>query len=704
MNNPIKDWYFKYKISQCHRQYDEELRILSDPYGAWIRKNEEGKDAGRIGKTDSKRFRVLSLHAFLDKMASPHELGEGWIAVNLIPGRISEPSEKWIEYFSESSSHTPTALFYGDEDVEDIESHRRSGAWFKPDDSPETLLSFFYYGSLIFIKGSLVTDALASYAPCFSAQEIKELERKDRAKAERLRIYDFILFYIEFCYASGYKVRRIPEVLFHAECVGVFLEDPEGNEYVNPDAYWGYEAEYNACKISAIRRRGNGAYIRGIPHAGKIYCVPVYELPLNNKPMVSVIIPSKDHPDLILRRVDEIRNKMNYPNVEIIVVDNGSSDENKRILYDAQVEAHFMYIYEKMEFNFSAMCNMGAEHSRGDYLLFLNDDVELVQKDFISTLVGQAMAPGIGCVGAKLLYPQERRIQHIGISEMAVGPAHKLIGAIDSDSDYYYGRNVLNYNVIGVTAACMLISADLFFDIGGFCEDIAVSYNDVDLCYTVYESGYRNVVRNDAVAFHHEGLSRGDDRKSAKKWERLLYEKGLLYKRHPYIKDNDPYYSPNLAGYKPRFLCSQLFKFEDRFEVSEPVVFEEKIRDEWYNNCLTITLEHCREQQKLSNDEEDMYLIEGWAYVLGMDSSRYEKSMILTIDDGESYEVEIFTRNREDVAKILPDEERVTLSGFVARIKRSALRRGEYTIGLLFKDRCSRQRLYKECEKTLYVD
>ena len=702
MSNPVKDWYFKYMIAKCHKRYDEELRRFSDPYGMWIQANEDPSQTARANHQDPRRFRVFILEDFIKIMREPEEINEGWLAIKINPGWISEPSEKWSDFFSEDGPRTPTALIFGDEDTQDIESKRRSGAWFKPDDSPETLLSFFYYGSLVLLRGSLVKESLSTYAPCYDKKELETLKNADPVKADRLILYDFILHYTEEAYAKGYKVRRIPEVLFHADGVGVFLEDPEGDEYVNPDAYWGYEPEYNACKIAAIRRRGMGAYIRGIPRGNKIYCVPVYELP-EDKPEISVIIPSKDHPDLVIKRLDELRNRMNYDNMEIIVVDNGSNDENRQILCEAQAEYRFIYMHEEAEFNFAAMCNKGAEKSKGEYLLFLNDDVEITQPDFISTLVGQAMAPGIGAVGAKLLYP-DRRIQHVGVTEMAVGPAHKLVGAPDDDKDYYYGKNVLNHNVIAVTAACLMVNAEVFFGAGGFYEELKISYNDVDFCFMLHESGYRNVVRNDAVAIHHESISRGDDRKDTLKWKRLLRESAILKERHPHTIDNDPFYNPNLAGYKPRYLCSYEYPYEQRFNTLLPEALEDDIKSEWYNNCLTITLEHCGLQRKLSEDEEDIYLIEGWAYVLGMDSSRYERSLILTFNDEEILTVPIYTRNRPEVVDILPDESHVGLTGFVVRIKRNDLKRGEYRVGLLYKDQCSRQRLYKECEKVLYVD
>ena len=148
-------------------------------------------------------------------------------------------------------------------------------------------------------------------------------------------------------------------------------------------------------------------------------------------------------------------------------------------------ELAIQYIYQESEFNFSAMCNLGAKAAKGEYLLFLNDDMEVIEPNWMKRMLGQAACTHTGAVGAKLYYPGEReqaayRIQHAGITNMGIGPAHKLAGMEDT-GNLYHGRNLLTYNMLAVTAACLMVKKELFLKAGGFDEEFAVAYNDVEI-------------------------------------------------------------------------------------------------------------------------------------------------------------------------------------------------------------------------------
>ena len=668
MSNPIKKLIFDYQLKKCHKNYAQTAKYLSDPYALWIEENESGKK----------------------RMVLP----DAWFVLSLCDGEVVMPTVKYRELFETDSD---VGLIYADEDMMDVNTQARYGAWFKPDYSPDTLLSFFYMGSVIFINRALAKEAYASFEPALPDDETDE----------RQKAYDFLLYYTEFLQKKNKKIAHISEVLFHGKGTSFQPEDPKNPEVVNKAAYWGYEANYDACKLAAFERRGIQAKMREVVHADTVYHIPEYVVyeETENAPKVSIVIPSKDNVDVLTTCISSICKKTLYPNYEIILVDNGSSEENREKLVTLQEQYDFSYIYEPMSFNFSKMCNQGVAQATGEYILLLNDDMEILQPDWLNILVGQASLEGVGAVGAKLLYPETDLIQHVGISSMWVGPTHKLIKKSDSSADYYYGRNVLPYNMIGVTAACLLVEKSKYEACGGFGEEIAVSYNDVDFCFTLYDLGYRNIVRNDVVLFHHESLSRGNDAISAEKWIRLLEEKEHVYNKHPQIKERDPYYNVNLSGAKPGYFCNHLYPYEMRENYNRIIEYSGEILSEWHNECLCITLEHARLELKMTLlEEQDVYWLEGWSYVLNMDNSRYSRSLLLIDDDGHIVEAGFYDRYRQDVVDILPEQVNVGIAGFSCRIKREDLHSGEYRVALLYKDRCSRQRLYKECDRKLVVE
>ena len=179
-----------------------------------------------------------------------------------------------------------------------------------------------------------------------------------------------------------------------------------------------------------------------------------------------------------------------------------------------------------MEFNFSKMCNLGAEAAKGDYLLFLNDDIEMFQPQWLERMLGHAQQKQTGAVGAKLFYPQTTMIQHVGISNPENGPLHSFMGC-DDQFPYFVGWNRVDHNCIGVTGACLMLAKEKFLEVNGYDEQLPIAYNDVKLCFALHEKGYYNVMRNDVAAYHHESLSRGYDNKGEEK-ARMEREKELL--------------------------------------------------------------------------------------------------------------------------------------------------------------------------------
>ncbi|MBD5491802.1 MAG: glycosyltransferase, partial [Lachnospiraceae bacterium] len=402
--------------------------------------------------------------------------------------------------------------------------------------------------------------------------------------------------------------------------------------------------------------------------------------------VVSVVIPSKDHPEVLERCLRTFREKTRYTYYEWIVVDNGSSDENREKMEALQKTYGFVYLYEPMPFHFSKMCNLGVKRARGDLILLMNDDMEIIEGSWLERMVGQALQPHVGAVGAKLWYADTQQIQHAGVTNLTIGPSHKLVTFPD-DEDYYYGRNRVTYNVAAVTGACLMVARKKYEEAGGLDEGLPVSYNDVDFCFKMLEAGYVNVLRNDAILYHHESLSRGLDEQDEGKWERLLAEKEALYKRHPKLRGKDPFYHKDLIDNASDYRCNFKFPHEDHLTVQEGrYLVKSSLRrlvKKAQRGQLRLTVDLAGLQHKIHADEPDIFWIMGWSYLPGADNAAFKREVVLQRTDGAGYLAVPSDWHREDVEAILPGEKHIGLAGFMLRLRREELAAGEYRIGML---------------------
>jgi len=507
-------------------------------------------------------------------------------------------------------------IFYADEDL--LEAGIREQPWFKPDYSPDTFNSIYYFGGVIAFRAEYLQRVL----PALPLQVIPKSWVRALVRE------------------GGTIPGHIGEILYHAKQQAWDIEE--------------------------------------VTHA--IYDSAGYK--------VSVIIPSKDHPDLLSRCLRSVRSRTKHEDYELIVVDNGSSDEARIAIEALREEYGFAYLYEKEDFNFSRMCNRGAAQATGEVLIFLNDDIEVLTEDWMGILAGQALQESTGAVGAKLYYPGgEKKIQHCGISNTGLGPLHKL-GGVRDEGSIYHGRNIADYNVSAVTGACLAITKEKYQTAGGFAEELAVAYNDVDLCFTLLEKGYQNVMRNDAVLIHHESVSRGSDTDPAKR-RRQREEMERLYERHPQMKDHDPYYSRHLVQER----------LEAEFAVGCPCDYERR-------GCLSQVIKKAtpkespkgREWRLLGVDigivsfvDDARYMldgelqIEGWAAPEKKEAYLYEREIFLDNGSGESFFAGVYPKYRPDVTAVLKEQPAAELAGFVARIPEGMIPDGEYRIGLIFR-------------------
>lgn len=684
MLGKIKDAIQGRLYRNCIEEYERELRCQTEPYLVWVRETEQGSAvsartaAGNaVGTVCIEQCgRAFSLAAFK----------QDYILFVSEAGRLSDWAASEIAQYFET--HQDVDLVYADEDtwmlpeeqtLSEDESAHRVFPWTKPVWSPDTLLSFLYFGNVFAVRRAAFTG-------------LEWLGDDDY----RYNIYDFVLKASE----GEHCPAHLEKILFHAYRTGKNRAEIEETLMHETDLI-GVGAAYDWVRERAFARRGICAGMAEDAATGITY--PIYRVP--DTPLVSIVIPSKDNPEVLKQCIRSIYRHTAYPDYEIIVVDNGSAETVRSALLAFGQECPFDYLYQPMDFNFSRMCNLGAKRAKGAYLLLLNDDMEVLESSWLTRMVGQASLPHVGAVGAKLLYPGTTLIQHVGITNTISGPGHKL-KLLDDQESYYYGRNRFVYDLVGVTAACLLMRRACFLEMEGLYEGLAVAYNDVDLCFRLHNRGLYNVQRNDVVLYHHESLSRGDDLKDERKLKRLTAEKDTLYSRHPLLYRQDPFIGTLLNSGDSEYRCRWLegYELSGAVQLDQPLVEGARLPAlEKMNQAIMISVEECG-RQHYQKEEKPYYLIKGWAYVPGADNARYAFWILLVNSAGKVWALPVKKRYRKDVAAILPDETNVLMTGFCSWIVQGALPPDTYELWMTAKDGCSRQRLYRSMEKRLTVE
>lgn len=638
--------------------YNQELERQSDSYQAYIDVVEKEDMKKCITVRDaaalSESVTVLQFNELGD---DPSVLDGSCPFILFINGDGLLP-EKLCRIIENKFDDDPELnVIYFDEDELDKDSGRRMNPWFKASWSPDSFFSSFYFGNIVAVRKSAI-DELDYIGSNIGLENL----------------YSVVL---NIC--LRYEPAHIDMVMFHR-----YIKENE-----NLESYTGGEAIFDDIKLFAYRKLGvNVKFVEdkyGFSHAAIDA----------GKPKISIIIPTKDHPEILRRCLISIRDISSYKNYEIVVVDNGS-ELDSRLLYERMAnEFNYKYIYKEMPFNFSKMCNMGASESTGSLLLFLNDDTELKTANALEIMAGQLALSHVGAVGAKLYYPSGDLIQHVGITNMTEGPSHKLLAESDSNS-IYHGVNRFDRDVIGVTAACLMVTREKYDMVSGFPEKLSVAYNDVYFCFALYMKGCYNVIRNDVIFIHHESLSRGDDHKDSAKMERLKNERITLFKDFPMLYGNDPFYSLSLTGAGNEYECILPFENRNIRPVNDLQLV--KFPDIAINETLIINVDRA-ENEPISKDEKCV-IVDLHAHVRGLDSCDYEYSLLLK--NGEmTFNVPVIRRIRPDVIKTFPDEIHVELSGFVARIPVRFLEAGSYEIYMMAKSIFSRQILLNKASVTL---
>ncbi len=406
-------------------------------------------------------------------------------------------------------------MIYSDEDKLSPDEQLIS-PFFKPEWSPESFFSRMYTCHLGTYRHSLIKEIGGWRVGYEGAQD-----------------YDLVLRFTE----KTEKIYHIPKILYHWR---MHPGSAAGGTEAKPYAY---EASKKALQ-DAVDRRGEKGEILGIPgflgHHSVRYEISEYKL-------VSIIIPTRDLGKVLDRCLESIFTQTVYPNYEVILIDNGSVEKDTAQIinnWSEKEKERFKCYRLDIPFNFSKINNYGVSQATGDYLLFLNNDTEVITSDWLNAMVEQVQRPAIGAVGVLLLFP-DNTIQHAGVVMGLGGVAGHSYYNMPQTPGYFSNVIGLN-NTSAITGACLMCRREVFEQVGGLDEELTVAYNDVDLCLKLLEKGYRNLYLPHVVLYHHESKSRGYEDTPEKK-ERLNRESKIMESRWQKYIDNDPYYSPHLS-------------------------------------------------------------------------------------------------------------------------------------------------------------
>ena len=412
--------------------------------------------------------------------------------------------------------HPGAGLFYSDEDKID-KSGKRYDPYFKCDFNYELLLA----------------QNMISHLGVYRADLVRELDGF-RTGYEGSQDWDLALRVIERLTPD--QIVHIPRVLYHWRAItGSTALATEEKDYAS-------EAGRNALKEHLLRCQIE-AEVLPAPEA------PAYtriRFALSNPPpLVSILIPTRDRADLLKLCVTSIIEHSSYSNYEIIIIDNGSVEAATLHLFEDLPKDRVRILRNDAPFNFSALNNHGACMANGELLCLMNNDIEILTRDWLQEMTSFAMLPEVGAVGARLWYP-DGRLQHGGVILGLGGVAGHCHNHFPRGVPGYFGRMVLHQNFSAVTAACLVIRKAVFEAVGGLDESLTVAFNDVDFCLRVIEAGYRNVWTPYAEMKHHESASRGYEN-TLDKQKRFVREVHFMQRRWGNKLLKDPAYNPNLS-------------------------------------------------------------------------------------------------------------------------------------------------------------
>ena len=412
---------------------------------------------------------------------------------------------------------TGADFVYTDEIVLSGNLKELGGYHFKPDYSPDYLRSCNYITHLMVFTRELLEKAGA----------------EERSEFDGAQDYDLTLRLTE----QAACIRHIPKVMYiwrgHAASTA---QDMEAKPYAVQAGVRAIEAHFKRLGLA-----GSAEAIPGAPGAYRLH----YEL--TGQPLISVVIPNKDHREDLERCLASLYQKAGYDRFEVVVVENNSTDPETFAYYKQAAETYknLKMVTYQGSFNFAAVCNLGVKESSGEQILLLNNDIEVLTDGFLKEMLSYSQRQDVGCVGAKLFFP-DGTIQHggviMGINGTA-GHSHKSHPG-DAVGDLY--RLVTTQDYMAVTGACLMVKRELYDACGGLdAENFAVAYNDIDLCLKLWQKGLLNVFTPAAQCIHYESKSRGLDETGPNAVRYNREKKNFIEKYHTLIDTPDPYYNPH---------------------------------------------------------------------------------------------------------------------------------------------------------------
>jgi GT2 family glycosyltransferase len=411
-------------------------------------------------------------------------------------------------------------MIYSDSDNIDANG-RRFGAYFKSDWNPDMILSQNFFCHLGVFRRDLI-EKIGGF----------------RSGYDGSQDYDLVLRVLRE--TTSNRICHIPHILYHWRAVPGSVAFDSGEKP---------HAVERARQAITDHMAENGIIAEVSASSCPLFHRVHYALP-QPTPRLTIIIPTRDRVDLLRQCVEGVMHRTNYPDLEILIVDNQSKEKATHTYLDQlNAEPCIRVLSYDAPFNFSAINNFAVGRATGSLLCLLNNDIEVINRDWLKEMASHAVRAGIGAVGALLYYP-DGRIQHAGVL-VGVGPTgvagHAHFGLPRGEFGYF-GRVALVQNLSAVTAACMVMPKAVFEEVGGFNEkDLAIAYNDVDLCLRIREAGYRIVWTPHAELYHHESASRGPDITDPNKIARFEEEASYVLTRWAHILNRDPYYNPNLG-------------------------------------------------------------------------------------------------------------------------------------------------------------
>jgi O-antigen biosynthesis protein len=562
------------------------------------------------------RLKLITTNSELDLAARANvalEQSHGNFIAVVSPGTILTP-DAIAEIASQLNLDSSIDLIYGDEDGLDSQG-RLAQPWFKPYWCPDLLLCRNYFGYLVVLRRQLI-EAVGNFS-------------SDYRTAYN---YDLYLKISE----QKPKIAHISKIIAHSSQISA----------VAP-------ADSQNAIAAALERRGELGKVISNEDFPDIHTIR-YQIQKPGK--VSIIIPTRNFGTYLDRCLTSIFTRTSYSNYEVTVIDNGSDDAETLAIIESwqqQQRDRLRCLRLDEPFNYSRLNNYAVGRSPGDYLLFLNNDTEVITNDWLEAMVEQAQRPSIGAVGALLLYPDDT-VQHSGVILGVTGIAGHGHRGTPITEPGYHQLLLSTTNYAAVTAACLMCRREVFLQVKGFAEQLAVAYNDVDFCLKLRQRGYQNICLPHVKLYHHESISRSNSELEGEKERR---EQEVIYMQQKWgeIIARDPYYSINLTKEK------EDYSLDLRPQAEVVAVFLKEIDSEKFWGYFL-------DEPKPGSLKDSNLNITGWA--IGRQSSAIALEVIC---NGKSIAKTTINESRPDVAVVYPHLRIASESGFTTTIELTKL-------------------------------